>query len=266
MRRRGVAASSAWAQTEDLTWDGKIYVSLDGGLTRESTPIQVNFNESKSFSYWIRLSAEPVYRDDEYESPWWIRIFVDGAVRIDGDHNGINWTPSVGWEFSEKTWDKWRQVTFRIDDEEKAESLSIFHEVWATQQWCPLHNASPITINVDDTDNTDPNDAVQTSWIVRFARTVGSQVFDAVTGRLDGGSGTHVSLSGFRTDGAAYSDTSAFGIEPSRETAGWPATESDKKQLNILPGSSFQLSAGGEQGDPTTTAWGRIGTARFDAK
>ena len=109
-------------------------------------------------------------------------------------------------------------------------------------------------------------DAVQTSWIVRFARTVGSQVLDAVTGRLNGGSGTHVSLGGLRTDGAAYSDTAAFGIEPSRENAGWPATERDKKQLNLLPGSSFQLSAGGEQGDPTWTAWGRIGTARFDAK
>ena len=109
-------------------------------------------------------------------------------------------------------------------------------------------------------------DAVQTSWIVRFARTVGSQVFDSVTGRLNGGSGTHVSLGGMRTDAAAYSDTAAFGTGPGRETAGWRATERNKKQLNLLPGSSFQLSVGGEQGDPTTTAWGRIGTARFDAK
>ena len=109
-------------------------------------------------------------------------------------------------------------------------------------------------------------DAVQTSWIVRFARTVSSQVLDAVTGRLNGGSGRHVSLGGMRTDAAAYSDTAAFGTGPGRETAGWRATERNKKQLNLLPGSSFQLSVGGEQGDPTTTVWGRIGTARFDAK
>ena len=93
-----------------------------------------------------------------------------------------------------------------------------------------------------------------------------SQVLDAVTGRLNGGSGTHVSLGGMRTDAAAYSDTAAFGTGPGWETAGWRATERNKKQLNLLPGSSFQLSVGGEQGDPTTTVWGRIGTARFDAK
>ena len=109
-------------------------------------------------------------------------------------------------------------------------------------------------------------DAVQTPWIVRFARTVGSQVLDAVTERLNGGSGTHVSLGGMRTDGAAHSDTAAFGTEPGWETAGRYATERGEKQRVLLPGSSFQLSVGGEQGDQTWTAWGRIGTARFDAK
>ena len=109
-------------------------------------------------------------------------------------------------------------------------------------------------------------DDVQTSWIVRFARTVGSQVFDAVTGRLDGGSGTYVSLAGMRTDSAAHLDTAAFRAGPDRQAAGWRATERGQKQRDLLLGNSFQLSAGGEQGDPTWTAWGRIGTARFDAK
>ena len=151
---------------ENPTWNGEIEVSLDG-QTRESTPIQVNFDASNRFTYWIRLSAPPVYRVGEQESPWWIRIFVDGAVRIDGDYNGIKWTPSVGREFSQDTWDQWRQVAFRIDNEATAESLSILHEVWATQQWCPLHSASPITLNVDgdtdDIDNTAQNNAPQIS-------------------------------------------------------------------------------------------------------
>ena len=125
----GITASSAWAQTEDLIWNGEIEVSLDDGQTRESTPIQVNFDASNRFTYWIRLSAPPVYRVGEQKIPWWIRIFVDGAVRIYGDYNSIRWTPSVGWEFSEETWDTWRQVSFRIDNEATTESLSIFHEV-----------------------------------------------------------------------------------------------------------------------------------------
>ena len=135
-------------------------MSLDG-QTRESTPIQVKFDASNRFTYWIRLSAPPVYRVGEQIIPWWVRIFVDGAVRIDGVYNGIRWTPSVGHEFNQDTWDQWRQVTFRIDSEAMAESLSIFHEVWATSQWCPLHNASPITLNVDgDTDDTDDTEAI----------------------------------------------------------------------------------------------------------
>ena len=100
-----VASSSALAQTEGLTWNGEIEVSLDV-QTRVSTPIQVNFNESKSFTYWIRLSAQPVYPDDfttEQKISWWVRIFVDGAVRIDGDYNGIEWVPSVGRKFNQDT-------------------------------------------------------------------------------------------------------------------------------------------------------------------
>ena len=110
-------------------------------------------------------------------------------------------------------------------------------------------------------------DAVQTSWIVRFARTVSSQVFDAVTGRLNGGSGTHVSLGGMRIDADAYSDTAAFGDSIRSGDRGMARERPrNKKQWDLLPGDSFQLSVGDEQGDPTTTAWGRIGTARFDAK
>ena len=37
----GIAASSAWAQTENLTWNGEIEVSLDG-QTRVSTPIEAD--------------------------------------------------------------------------------------------------------------------------------------------------------------------------------------------------------------------------------
>ena len=67
-------------------------------------------------------------------------------VRAEGEHNGITWVPSVGWEFSVDTWDTWRKVTFTIDNEEDAKdtkSILITHEVWATQQWCPLHECQP---------------------------------------------------------------------------------------------------------------------------
>ena len=157
----GIAVSGARAQTEDPAWIdsdgnlGRILVSRDG-VNEASTPITVNFNGSKSFTYWIKLSAPPNRDGVADPEEWWIRIFVDGVNRIDGIYKGIRWVPSVGWYFNQNTWNTWRQVTFRVDedyDEEangpRATSLRIAHEVFATDQWCPLHNASPINVNVD---------------------------------------------------------------------------------------------------------------------
>ena len=157
----GMAAPGAWAQTEDPAWidsngnPGRVLVSRDG-MNEASTPITVNFNGAKSFRYWIKLSALPNRDGVADPEEWWIRIFVDGVNRIDGIYKGIRWVPSVGWYFNQNTWNTWRQITFRVDedyDEEangpRATSLTITHEVWATNQWCPLHNASPLNVNVD---------------------------------------------------------------------------------------------------------------------
>ena len=157
----GMAAPGAWAQTEDPAWidsngnPGRVLVSRDG-MNEASTPITVNFNGAKSFTYWIKLSALPNRDGVADPEEWWIRIFVDGVNRIDGIYKGIRWVPSVGWYFNQNTWNTWRQITFRVDedyDEEangpRATSLTITHEVWATNQWCPLHNASPLNVNVD---------------------------------------------------------------------------------------------------------------------
>ena len=189
-----MAPPGARAQTEDPAWidsdgnPGRILVSRDG-VNEASTPITVNFNGSKSFTYWIKLSAPP-NRDGVADSEeWWIRIFVDGGNRIDGKFKGIRWVPSVGWYFNQNTWNTWRLITFRVDenyDEEangpRATSLRIAHEVFATDQWCPLHDASPINVNVDGnggggqppTENTDnpPSFSAETATR-RFSENLG---------------------------------------------------------------------------------------------
>ena len=157
----GIAAPGAWAQTEDPAWidehgnPGRVLVSRDG-MNEASTPITVNFNGAKSFTYWIKLSAPPNRDGVADTEPWWIRIFVDGTNYIAGVYRGIRWVPSVGWAFNQNTWNTWRQITFRVIedyDEEangpRATSLRIAHEVFATDQWCPLHDASPINVNAD---------------------------------------------------------------------------------------------------------------------
>ena len=106
-------------------------------------------------------------------------------------------------------------------------------------------------------------DIVQKSWITRFARTVASQVVKALTGRLAGDVGNHVTVAGIRTDGSARPE--ALGLGPGRDAAGWRETPGGRSQRDLLLGSSFQFSVGGEKGMPAWTAWGRFGADRFDA-
>ena len=106
-------------------------------------------------------------------------------------------------------------------------------------------------------------DIVQKSWITRFARTVASQVVKALSGRLAGDVGNHVTVAGIRTDGSARPE--ALGLGPGRDAAGWRETPGGRSQRDLLLGSSFQFSAGGEKGMPAWTAWGRFGADRFDA-
>ena len=111
--------------------------------------------------------------------------------------------------------------------------------------------------------NSDP---MPKAWITRFGRTVGSQVVDAVTARLDGATGSHVTVGGMSLDG-----TSLAGADPSR----WPewANESEQRggtrtmtERELLLGSSFHLSSGGDaSGGPAFAAWGRVATGGFEA-
>ena len=111
--------------------------------------------------------------------------------------------------------------------------------------------------------NSDP---MPKAWITRFGRTVGSQVVDAVTARLEGGTSAHVTVGGMSLDG-----TSLAGADPSR----WPewASESEQRggtrtmtERELLLGSSFHLSSGGDaSGGPAFAAWGRVATGGFEA-
>ena len=111
--------------------------------------------------------------------------------------------------------------------------------------------------------NSDP---MPKAWITRFGRTVGSQVVDAVTARFEGGTSAHVTVGGMSLDG-----TSLAGADPSR----WPewASESEQRggtrtmtERELLLGSSFHLSAGGDaSGGPAFAAWGRVATGGFEA-
>ena len=120
-------------------------------------------------------------------------------------------------------------------------------------------------------ENTDP---MPKAWMVRFGRTVGSQVVDALNARLDGAGGSHVTVAGINLIGAPglepqAEDDDPFGL---REWAKNAEREPDARTItaeDILLRSAFHLSSGGDgthEGGPAFTAWGRVATGGFEAE
>ena len=111
------------------------------------------------------------------------------------------------------------------------------------------------------------------AWITRFGRTVGLQAIEAIGDRIGGASGgTQVVVGGVELMGSgAFAGTMLDG------EADWPdgpesedwSTAGDGRGMTgreLLLGSSFRFGAGGEDGGPAWTAWGRFATSSFDGE
>ena len=109
-------------------------------------------------------------------------------------------------------------------------------------------------------------------WMMRFGRTVGSQVVDALGQRLEGATASHVTVGGINLTGApaVVPETDVddpFGLpdwatRAQREESAQSLTADD-----LLLGSAFHLSSGGEQGGGAAyTAWGRVARSGFEAE
>ena len=127
----GIALPPIHAQE---TWTGGVEVS--------ATTLTVE--EGDAVSYRLRLTEPPT------ADGWWVRLHVDGVVRVVGRYGGISWVPSVGWEFNRDNWDRWREIRIRADEDADASdhSVTFTHEVWDHNADCPVHGASPVTIRV----------------------------------------------------------------------------------------------------------------------
>ena len=118
-------------------------------------------------------------------------------------------------------------------------------------------------------ENSDP---MPRAWMVRFGRTVGGQVVDALTERLEGGKRSHLTVAGIPLMG-----TPAPEPEPEAEAeaddpfalpawAGNDVREEGARTLtadDLLLRSTFHLRSGGE--GRVFTTWGRAVTGRFAA-
>ena len=110
------------------------------------------------------------------------------------------------------------------------------------------------------------------AWMLRFGRTVGSQMVDALTQRLDGDGASHVTVAGINiTDGTGIEpeieDDEPFGLPSWAKNAGREADAQTLSADDILLQSAFHLSSAGDEthADPSFTVWGRVATGGFEA-
>ena len=140
-----------------------------------------------------------------------------------------------------------------------------------------LENPSPSRVKLEDAEGTgtiNNTDPMPWAWITRFGRMIGSQIVEALTGRLESTRSTHVTLGGVELTGEPIPDEE----EERREEVIFKLPEwSDRAKLesenrtmtfeDIVMGSSFHLSTEEQQpGAPAFTAWGEVTTGGFQAE
>ena len=118
--------------------------------------------------------------------------------------------------------------------------------------------------------NSDP---LQQAWLARFGRTVGSQVMEAVSARLDGNPSSHLTVAGVGLDGAGTPVAAPLTPQDwlAAQLAQGPDTQRPEERLlmarELLLGSSFHLvSQADDSGGPALSAWGRVATGGFRAE
>ena len=116
--------------------------------------------------------------------------------------------------------------------------------------------------------NSDP---MPQAWITRFGRTVGSQVVDAVSGRVEGTPGRHVTVGGMNLVGtselAEEEPVFELRLPDWNERRKLDAATKTMTTEQMVLGSSFHLSTGkSEGGYGALSAWGRFVTGGFEAQ
>ena len=132
----------------------------------------------------------------------------------------------------------------------------------------------PLPSDAVATGTIENSDYMPKAWIARFGRTVGTQVVDALTQRLDGAGGSHVTVAGINLIGAkgeepTLTDDDPFGLPEWAKNAEREADAQSITGEDLVLRSAFHLSSGGnamQQGGGAFTTWGRVATAGFKAE
>ena len=149
-------------------------------------------------------------------------------------------------------------LTFTPGDTSRTVSVPVLDDAHAEDPetlTLRLSNARHAAIaDAEATGTISNSDPLQQAWLARFGRTVGSQVLEAVSQRLDADPSPHLRIGGVDLDGSPLADTP---LAPERLAVREPGTQRPEGRVptgrDLLLGSSFHLvSDAAQSGDAAT--------------
>ena len=233
---------------------GGLSVTVQGPVALAVADTEVDEAEGATLDFTVSLSrSSNTEATVEYATS-------DGTATAGLDYTATSGTLSFAAGEMSKT------VTVTVLDDGHDEGSETMVLTLSNPSGAVLGDASAIgTIN-----NTD---AMPKAWMVRFGRTVGSQVVDALTQRLEGAGASHVTVAGIPVTGGAgtepeIEDDDPFGLPEWAKNAEREAEAQTITADDILLRSAFHLSSGGDgtRGGPAITAWGRVATGGFETE
>ena len=199
------------------------------------------------------------------DRPTSLTVSVDYATSDGTAQAGSDYTATSG------------SVIFAPDQTAKTVSVAVLddsHDEGAETLTLTLSNPSGAYLaDAVATGTIENSDHMPRAWMVRFGRTVGTQVVDTLTQRLDGASGSHVTVAGINLIGAkgeepTLTDDDPFGLPEWAKNAEREADAQTITADDLLLRSAFHISSASAKpgGGPAFTAWGRVATGGFEAE
>ena len=234
-------------------------------------------NEGSDSAITFRVSVDPAASQP---------VTVDYATRDGTAKAGEDYTKTSG-KLTFAAGETAKTVSVALLDDAKDEGEETFRLLLSKAKGAVIAGG-------EATGTIENDDPMPAAWLARFGRTVGTQVTDAVTGRLADGlaPGAHATLAGQALDlsnaedGKALADAMtglarAFGASEAPDDdgplaghglgGGWdaPAATTAARSMTtreLLLGSAFHVAPARDGAGPGLAAWGRVADGRFDGE
>ena len=213
----------------------------------------------------LMLSQSEVEVDADGVARWMVELMsqpteeVTVTVAVTDDPAQVTVTPS-SLTFKPSSWNVAQGVTLQVPPGLYAgdDSAAVVHTPTGGD-YSPMDRKT-VTVALGLDRETMPD-----AWLARFGRTVAGQAVEMVGSRIEGDGSPHA-----RVGGIGFGNAGTW-VEPAHVEDTWTGLDTPLEaertltDRDLLLGSSFQWSSGGESGAPAWTAWGRFAHGGFEA-